>query len=360
MCVSNIWDTSRKRDIYVQFDPIKLRQYHLSTTEIRQKLLEYLTYSPVGQITSNEDTFSVELSKFNENLESLRRFPVAMNSTGQNLTLGQVADVDFKLEKQTRLDLVNGEESVLIWLRKGMEADTIDIKDKVEKVINDFNDELKNRSETSALKINILYDGPHFIQQQLDVLKKNGIVGLILVLCVLILFLNSRIALMTALGIPVAYFGAFAVLSVLGISIDLISIIGLILVLGMLVDDAIIVSERYSENLEKGLTPKDAAFQAAKSLMVPVTGTVLTTAVAFAPILFLSSEMAIVLFAVPIVIISTLTFSWFESFFILPNHLYHFVKRPPNPKATYYFNKINFQKTNYRNSTFINRRICIF
>jgi len=138
----------------------------------------------------------------------------------------------------------------------------------------------------------------------------------------------------------VAYCGTLFFLYAMGINFDLLSIIGLILVVGVLVDDAIIISERHVENLENGMSPRESALEAVRDLIVPVTGTILTTAVAFSPILLIKSEMSTLLYAVPIVIIVSLALSWWECFFVLPNHLAHFVKKAPKDKSQRLFAKM--------------------
>src|SRR5690606_37891694 len=115
---------------------------------------------------------------------------------------------------------------------------------------------------------------------------------------------------MTALGLPLAYLGTLIILFALGIDMDLISLIGMILVVGILVDDAIIVSERYDHLLRLGHSPEEAASRSASKLFLPVTATILTTLVAFAPLLLIESWMSEVLKAVPIVVIVALAFSW--------------------------------------------------
>ncbi|MCJ8276738.1 MAG: efflux RND transporter permease subunit, partial [Bdellovibrionales bacterium] len=83
------------------------------------------------------------------------------------------------------------------------------------------------------------------------------------------------------------------------------------------------------ENLEKGFAPKKAAFEASRDLMLPVTGTVLTTVFAFAPMVLIDSEVSAIFYGIPVVVITSLVMSWLESFFILPNHLFHFIKKTP-------------------------------
>ncbi|MCB0385665.1 MAG: efflux RND transporter permease subunit, partial [Bdellovibrionales bacterium] len=236
---------------------------------------------------------------------------------------------------QNRIVQYNGEPTVTLRVLKDTHSDTIDLKGQVLKVVGEF-----NKTLPQPLVATIFADGPAFIEKQIEVLNRNGLLGLALVILILILLLNWRTSVMTVLGLPVAYLGTLVVLQQMGIAIDLISIIGMILVIGILVDDAIIVSERYVENLQEGMVPREAAFRAASDLIVPVTGTVLTTIVAFAPMILIKSEISTVLFAVPLVIIVSLIFSWLESFFILPNHLAHFVKVAPKQTDASWFNRV--------------------
>ena len=316
----------RPRDLYIEFDARKIEEYNLSISEIREGIEHALSMTPLGQLADNEATLSFELPRVSKTPEDLASLPVAGNRTGNVIRLKDVARIGYKLTAQSDLYYLNGEPSLGLEIEKDTTSDSIDLKAIVDKKIAEFNATLP-----VPLKIEPVVDGPRFIVQQLNVLYQNGVWGTILVFAILFVFLNFRASLMTVWGVPVSYFGAMIVLSYMGISIDLISIIGLILVVGILVDDAIIISERYMENLESGMVPKEAAVAAVKDLWLPVTGTVMTTVVAFAPVLLIKSEMGIILRAIPIVIITSLLFSLLECFFALPNHLAHFV---PTVKKT--------------------------
>jgi len=102
-------------------------------------------------------------------------------------------------------------------------------------------------------------------------------------------------------------------------------VMALLLVLGILVDDAILISEGFCQNIEKGMEPRAAAVSAANTLFVPITGTILTTIIAFSPILFVKSWASVMLLSLPVIIMSTLLISWMESVLILPNHLRDFM-----------------------------------
>ncbi len=320
--------TEPARDIYIDFIPSRLKEFELSVTEVRGIISKSLQFAPVGRIKSNESSFSVELERNANQLEDIQNIPLRSNLSGQQIFLKDVADVKFELGEKTTRWYYDQLPSTVLRVFKDTTSDSIDLSEKLKATIESFKTELPQ-----PIELKILADGPYFIKNQLNVLLNNGIIGSVIVLVILLLFLNARTSLWTFLGVPIAYLGTFILLQSMGMSIDLISMIGLLLVLGILVDDAIIVAEKYSENLEAGLAPKDAAQEAVRQLIKPVTGTVLTTIFAFSPLIIIDGDMATILFAVPVVIISCLILSWIESFFILPNHLSHFVKKPPGDRA---------------------------
>lgn len=320
--VARIDGQPRARNIFVRWNSQKLAELGMSPSDLRRVITESMGFIPLGEIRENETEIAVELKRADVDITTLAEVPLDVNRMGNLLKLKDVAEVTFDLsEAQTRA-LFEGKRVLEFEVFKNIEADSIRLQELLDKKVERLKKELPE-----PLELVLSFDGKFFIEQQISVLINNGVGGLILVTALLMIFLTPRAALMTAVGIPLSYFGTFIALSAMGIDIDLVSIIGMILVVGILIDDAIIVSERYVSLLAEGAEPYQAARMAAKELILPVTGTILTTIVAFSPILFLKSEMTILLAAIPLVIIFSLTISWFESFFILPNHLAHFVKK---------------------------------
>lgn len=318
--VVNINQGFRERHVSIEFDPVKLNQAEISLSRARAIVGEALRVGPIGETRVGEDKFSITLERQATSLEKIAKLPIRSNRSGQNLLLQDLAQIDYQLEDRASAQYINNKPGTFLVVLKDINSDTIDLKPQVLEVVDEFNKSQEN------LNVVTLMDGPRFLEQQIDVLMKNGALGLILVVLVLMFFLNMKTATMTAMGLAVAYTGTFIVLYLSGINIDLLSIIGMILVVGILVDDAIIVAERYVSYLNEGRLPQEAAAQSVKDLIIPVTGTVVTTIVAFAPMIFIESEISHILFAVPLVVIASLVLSWFESFFVLPNHLAHFVK----------------------------------
>jgi multidrug efflux pump subunit AcrB len=166
----------------------------------------------------------------------------------------------------------------------------------------------------------------YYVKRRLNVLVNNGIMGFMLVAGCLFLTLGWRVALVTALGIPFAMFGTFIWMGYADISINLMSMFGLIMVLGMLVDDAIVVAENIYRHLEEGDSVKDSVVNGTLEVITPVAGTVLTTIVAFAPLMYMKGIMGRFMWMLPAVVIVSLIASWIECMFILPSHIYELEK----------------------------------
>ena len=324
--MTRIDDRSPKKQVYVQLRPKDLARFRVSLPEIANKVRSAFALLPLGVIEKESGDIVVEFDNTLRDVSQVSNLIIKGNSSGNVVRLHQVAQVNWRLPPDDQVErTVNGKPSATIILFKDMDTDTLTLRDRLNLV-------LEKESPPAGLEVLLTGDGPSFIERQLNVLTTNAIYGTILVIAILYFFLGFKAALMTAIGMPLAYLATFAVLQSLGISIDIISVVGMILVLGILVDDAIIVTEQYSQHLEAGVAPREAAVNAVLETIGPVTGTVLTSLVAFMPLLLAGGGIANVLAAIPWVVIAALTMSWIECFFILPNHLAHFVKEPLNPK----------------------------
>lgn len=177
------------------------------------------------------------------------------------------------------------------------------------------------RTQPPGIKYGIWFDRSEFLQARLDLLLRNAAFGLLLVIVVLGLFLELKLAFWITLGIPISVMGAFISMPATGVTINMISLFAFILVLGIVVDDAIVVGENI--HYERSVQPNylEAAVRGAVEVGRPVTFSVLTTVAAFAPLLFTSGIMGKFMFAVPAIVIAVLLVSLIESLFILPAHL---------------------------------------
>ena len=164
-------------------------------------------------------------------------------------------------------------------------------------------------------------DLARFIEGRLDLLLRNGKMGLLLVLLSLIVFLNWRVAFWAAVGLPVSFLGTFIVMWMFGATINLLSMFGLIIVLGIIVDDAIVIGENIYRHVDEGVPPKRAAIEGAEEVMWPVLIAVLTTIAAFMPLMFIRGQIGDFMGVLPLVVIAALSVSLTEALLILPAHL---------------------------------------
>lgn len=310
----------RDREVWVEVDPEKLKDVYLSLEEIMEALRRRNISIPAGKLREEEE-FSIRTTGEFYEKEEIENVIIRANDAGNWLRIRDVASVRFSFEDEDIINKSFGTRSINLTVIKRSSGDSIKIVDKVKKETANFLNQTDERLQASYIN-----DISFYIRRRLGVLRNNGIIGLVLVVCVLMIFLDHRIAFLTALGIPIAFCATLAIMAFAGLSINLISMFGLIVVLGMLVDDGIIVAENCSRYLEAGMSPKEAAILGTEEVAKPVTATIITTIAAFCPLLFIEGMIGKFIWAIPIVVIIALCASLFEALVILPSHFSDFVR----------------------------------
>ncbi|MFW5845090.1 MAG: efflux RND transporter permease subunit, partial [Planctomycetota bacterium] len=173
----------------------------------------------------------------------------------------------------------------------------------------------------ASVSLAVTNDRSVYYRQRMDTLISNAGIGLLLVFGSLALFLRLRLAFWVAIGIPLSFLGAFWVLPLAGVSLNMISMFAFILVLGIVVDDAIVVGENIHASQERGLRGGEGVVRGAQRVAQPVIFAVLTTVMAFMPLMFISGVDGQIWRQIPVVVIACLMFSLVESLLVLPAHL---------------------------------------
>lgn len=320
----------RDEEVKVLIDLDKLKQNDLTLTQVLQAIRDRQTNITAGNITKGRTEKLIRTLKEYDSAKSVEEVVLLSNDIGNKVTVKDIARVVRELEDQTRQDRANGELAIFLEVKTKSSSDVIDSSEWLK-------NKMKELSEARNFKFSISSDMSFYVKRRLGVLTQNGIQGIILVTLCLVLFMNFRVSLITALGAPFAFLVAFAMMDSIDVTINLISMFGLIMVLGMLVDDSIIVSEQYYQYLEMGMEPRAAAKKAAYDTLAPVTSTVLTTMVAFSSLLYMEGIMGKFMWPVPAVVIICLIASWFECFIILPGHLADFAGTTKNVEKTRWY-----------------------
>lgn len=309
----------KEQEIWVELNPKKLNVYQLSINEISDAIKARNINVPGGIFDDGREEFLVRTNAEFTKPEEINEIVVRANTSGRVIQVKDVGQARYAFEDTDTTVRVNGENSVSLVVVKKAVGDTINLVEEVQRVTENF---IENSH--SKLQYSFINDVSIYVKRRLNILLSNGWIGLLLVIISLFVFLSPRVALWTALGLPMAMGMGLWMMGVFDITINLISMFGLILILGMLVDDSIVVAESIYRFLEQGKNPVEAAILGTKEVVKPVIMTILTTVVFFLPLAFMSGIFGKFLKPIPIVVIITLLASLVECFIILPSHLADF------------------------------------
>ena len=311
----------RDREVQVQVDPVKMRENYVSFEEIEEALASRNISMPAGEINTATMEYSIRTTGEFTDPEEVGNVIIRANDSGNWLRVRDVAKVVDDFKSEDIIYKTGATRSINLIVIKKLSGDAITVVDIVKEVCEEFKENC-----TDPLNIAYVNDYSFYARRRLNVLKNNGWVGLLLVIGSLLIFLQKRVAFMTVLGIPIAFFMTFIIMGSMGITINLISMFGLIIVLGMIVDDGIIVAENAYRYMEEGMNPREAAVKGAEEVMGAVTTAILTTIAAFSPLLFMTGIIGQFIRNIPMVLIIALIASLGEALIILPSHLADFVR----------------------------------
>ena len=304
-------------EISINLSEQSLREYGLSFDFIVQAVRNNSVDIPGGAIKSQGGEILVRTSAKAYTGPEFERIPVLVKPDGTLVTLSDVATIDDGYIDVPLITKFNGQRAVLINIYALGDESALDVAHRVREFAEDLQSELP-----LGITIEPFRDFTYYLKGRLQMLIENGIFGLLLVFLVLTLFLRPSLAFFVMLGIPISFLGAMLFLPFLGISINLASLFGFILVLGIVVDDAIIVGESIFTQFQKHGGPGvNASVAGTKRVAIPVTFAVLTTIVAFIPVLTIPGFLGKFFYPIPVVVIATLIWSLIESKLVLPYHL---------------------------------------
>ncbi len=280
---------------------------------------------PAGEITGGLDR-TVHGSARPRTPEGLAGIVLKASPAGGQVRIGDVATVRNGFDPDAERGYAGGRPAVQVIVWRTPSADTLKTAARMLQTLEKVRASLPPDVEITVFDLRSRH-----VKARIWMLLENGIQGLVLVLVVLFLFLNGRIAFWVAAGIPVSLMAALAVMWLTGQTINMVSLFALILTLGIIVDDAIVVGEHTATLRERGLPPALAAEQGALRMLSPVMAASLTTIAAFLPLFFFQGRIGAIIIALPLVVISVLLASLIECFLILPAHLRHALRHERSP-----------------------------
>lgn len=309
---------SRPYEISVEVSRDSLLRNDLSFTQVAEALRQRSLDLPGGSIKTSDGEVLLRTTGQAYWGEELQELAVTTRSDGTRVLLKDVAQVVDGFADTGQSVVFDGKPAALVQVSRTGDQDIREVSAAIKRFTSQAPGLLGEDVEVTLWR-----DDSMRVSNRLAALVGSGVQGLLLVLILLALFLRPHLALWVAAGIPIAFLGAIFLLYALGYSIDFISLIGFILAIGMLVDDAVVVGERAHVFQQRGDGQLSGAIQAAQDVMVPVTFGVLTTAAAFAPMLFAEGTIGQVVNYTAATVICCLVFSLIECQLVLPAHLGH-------------------------------------
>jgi multidrug efflux pump subunit AcrB len=323
---------------WVYVDPEKLRQYEITLEQIASVIDQKNLDLPGGAVEQGDAEYLVRVTGRVEAVKDLLYIPVKRNPDGRHILLKDVAKIEQGEQKTRTKARVNGLPAINFWINKQKGADAIDTVKNIEEVVEGF-----KKTKPENIEIYVTNDSSYWVQERFNTMVSSGTIGLVIVLIILALFLDFRSAFLAAIGLPVAFFGAFILMQFSGVTLNILSMFGLILVLGIIVDDAIIVVENIQRYLQLGYSPMDSAIIGTKEVALPVLATILTNIASFLPLLIATGLIGKFMSVIPTVAIYALLVSLIEALVILPSHCADFLKpQPRNKPARKWVYKMRF------------------
>lgn len=316
-------------EIGIEVSPDKLRAYGLTFRDIASAVQSFSANMSAGQIRSENGYISMRVEKQAYRGSEFSKLPLITLADGAQVYLGDVATINDGFEEGLQYSKYNGKNSLSFEVNASKDQDITDVA----KVLKTYMAE-KQSQLPAGVKLSPIVDLTYYLEGRLDMMVDNMIWGGLLVMLVLALFLPLRLAFWVMMGLPVSFLGAFLFMPIgfLDVTINLASLFAFILVLGIVVDDAIVVGESASAEIEKHGHTLDNVVRGVKRVAMPATFGVLTTIAAFLPQTLATGPGAAFSKAIGGVIILCLIFSLIESKLILPAHIAAMKDRKPNPK----------------------------
>ena len=308
----------RAYEISIEVSESSLRRHALTFDEVAQAIRSSSLDLPGGAIKTSSGEILLRAKGQAYTGRDYEEIVIRKDVDGTRLRLGDVATVVDGFEENDRYASFNGEPAVLIGVYRVGDQKVIELARVVKEKLVELGAALPE-----GLSLTVWRDDSVYLKDRLNILLRNAYGGFALVFVVLALFLRLRLALWVALGIPVAVMGALSVFPVFDFSIDVLTLFAFIMVLGLLVDDAIVVGENIYTHQENAEDPVQSAIRGTQEVSVPVIFGVLTTVVAFLPMIAAPGTMGQFFGMIGMVVVVSLFFSVVESQLVLPAHLGH-------------------------------------
>ncbi|MEQ8232248.1 MAG: efflux RND transporter permease subunit [Gammaproteobacteria bacterium] len=318
-------------ELVIAFRPERLVGLGVTPADLADTVRAYFRDVAAGDVATRGGRWLVRIAGTSADPELLAQLPVTTASGV--VELGRLADISFATEELEELTTFDGRPATLLAITKEKDANVIDLVATLQAYIERRN----TLAAQTGVRLFLVDDQTVSTREAIDLMQANAAIGLACVLLVTWIFLGSRIALLTSVGIPFTLAATFILLNLSGMTLNNTVLLGVVIALGMLVDDAVVVVEAVYQRLLAGTPVLEAAIGGLREVFAPVTTSVLTTVAAFLPLALLPGVLGEFMRVIPVVVCTALLLSLLEAYWMLPAHVIAFgvdFRRPSRLHAT--------------------------
>jgi multidrug efflux pump subunit AcrB len=301
---------------HIEIPRHNLRQYNLTLGQVADIVAQSSEDVPAGAVETHSGEILLRMKERKQWAKEFGDITIVSSPSGARVSLQDIATITDGFEETGFHGQFNQSPSVDLSIYRIGDQSPLDIEETVLEIMEDF-------QLPPGIQFRIDSNSAEDYRERLSLLTENGIMAIVIVLVILALFLEYRLAFWVMMGMAISFIGGIIFLPLFGLSINMISMFGFLVVLGIVVDDAIVVGENIHEYRQKGLSAIDAAIAGTKDVSKPVIFSILTTIIAFVPLLFMPGETGKFWWPLPAVVIVILAVSLLEALFLLPSHLGH-------------------------------------
>lgn len=313
---------SRLYEVSIEVSEEDLRRHGLTFDEVAGAVRRRSLDLPGGSVKAESGEILLRTKGQAYRGEEFESLTLLTRQDGSRLQLGDVARVVDGFEDTDKFSWLDGKPSVMVQAFRVGDESALEVAAAVKEYVA----EAKYRMP-EGITLTTWGDQSAILESRMNLLIENGLTGLVLVFVILTLFLRLRLAVWVTIGIPISFLGTIALMPLFDVSINMVSLFSFIMVLGIVVDDAIVVGESVYSRQQATGAGLPAAIEGTQRVTVPVVFGVLTTAMAFSPMLFVAGASGPIWRVIPLIVMPTLMFSLIESKLVLPYHLSHY--HPP-------------------------------
>jgi multidrug efflux pump subunit AcrB/outer membrane protein TolC len=312
----------QKESIEVTGSWERLSQYGVDPGKVEKALQGRNTILFGGRIPSGDSKVPIEANGQFQTEEQIRKIMVDVSQTGQPIYLGDLANVKRVYKDPTEYARIGGEPAILLSVEMHEGNNIVEFGKTLHETLKQIQTTLP-----PDVQLEFVADQPRVVSERVFDFSREFGIAIISVILVTMVLLPMRVALVSAVAIPVTVSLTFGVLNAAGIELHQVSIAALIVVLGMVVDDAIVIADNYVELLDHKVPIADACWRCASEMAVPVLAATLTIIASFLPLLTLSGASGEFILALPIAVAIALSVSFVVAMMLTPMTAGFFIKK---------------------------------